>query len=184
MPDPRLGSSLSAPRERVVAGVGAWRLTLFFIFVFSVFLASYLGLQFGYANYLRSEIEDVDQELAALAADEALKKQDEFLTFQYQLVNLQSLLAKHVPASRLMPFFENATNQRVQYTGFNFHSVDWTVDLTGIAGSYVNVAEQLQTFQTMKEVQSYRITSVKLREGGKVDFTAAITFTPSAFSYQ
>mgnify|MGYP001589610329 CR=1 FL=1 len=77
---------------------------MFFMgFVFLAFLLVYLGLSFGYRPFLTARIAAIDADLEALAAtDPTAGKQDEFLAFQAQLINLRNILSGRTDASNIL----------------------------------------------------------------------------------
>ncbi len=174
-----VGNRLSA--EKPIDTGNAWRLMFFMLFVFLVFLVSYLGLAVGYRSYLKAQIEKTDQELAALAARVSEDQQDAFLKFQYQLFNLRSLLARHVIASRVFPFLEVNTNQRVQYTNFELNVPDSRLDLRGSAQSYAVLAEELAAYERAPQVLRYQIANSQVGEGGRVTFEVALFLDSTIF---
>ena len=160
---------------------GAWRLLSFMIFVFAVFLLSYFGLTFGYRKFLEAQLNKTKQDLADLASQISKEQQETYLKFQYQLVNLQKLLTSHVIIANLLPLLEANTNQSVSFSSLEVSAVDHKLNLQGVARSYDVLASQLQAFEELPSVVRYQITSTKLKEGGKVDFTASVILNPSVF---
>ncbi len=174
----RLGKELMpAPR-------GAWRLLSFMVFVFAVFVLSYLGLAFGYRKFLAAQINQTKQALADLASQIPKEQQDVYLKFQYQLTNLKKLLDSHVIVANLLPLLEANTNQSVSISTLEVSAADHKLNLKGLARSYDILASQLQAFEELPQVARYQITSAKLGEGGKVEFTAVLTLNPSVFMSQ
>ena len=168
-------------KEMAPAPGGAWRILSFMAFVFAVFLFSYLGLNFGYRKFLEAQIARSKEELTALADQIPKEQQDAYLNFQYQLANVKKLLDNHVIIAGLLPLFEANTNQSVSISGFEVAVADRKINLQGTARSYDVLASQLQAFEESPAVLRYQITSAKLKEGSKVDFTASLTLHPSVF---
>ena len=146
------------------------------LFVFLVFLGSYLGLTFGWQNFLKAQIETADTELQGLASQVSDEDQKAFLQFQFQLLNLKTLLTDHVVASKMFPLIEANTNQKVQYTGFAMNVADARVDVKGTAQSYAVLAEQLLAYERMPQVLRYQVTNSQAGEGGRVNFGAVLFF--------
>jgi len=182
MPQPGANSIVNRfKKEKPMETGGAWRLMFFMLFVFLVFVFSYLGLTLGYKNYLEGQIANTTQAIDALAARVSADEQTEFLQFQYQLINLRDLIRGHVLASRLFPIFENNTNQRVQYSGLELDIPDSRLDLDGSAASYAVIAEQLLAYERMPGVLQYRLLNSELSEGGRIDFSVSLFFNPQTF---
>ena len=174
MPDQRLSNAINQlPRESVPGGGGAWKLLYFMSFVFLVFLLTYVGLTFGYKNFLEARIDTTTKKLGTLVAtDPTLGKQDEFLAFQTQLINLKNVLDTHSSPSKILKLLEAHTNARVQYTNLTFSVPDRRVEVQGIAPTYDILAEQLQAFANMKELTRYEMGNARIKEGGAVNFSA------------
>lgn len=168
-------------REVIPAPRGAWRLLSFMVFVFAVFVLSYLGLVFGYQKFLEAQIADTTKKLADLASQIPKEQQDAYLKFQYQLVNLEKLLNNHVIISRLLPLLEANTNQSVSMTALEVNAADHRIDIQGVARSYDVFASQLEAFEELPSVLRYQIASTKLKEAGKVEFTVSVILNPSVF---
>ncbi|MEK7612166.1 MAG: hypothetical protein AAB407_02400 [Patescibacteria group bacterium] len=168
-------------RERLNAPQGAWRLMLFMSFVFGVFVVSYFGLAFGYKAFLSAQIVKAEEELALLASEVSQTESEQFLQFQYQIINLQKLLQNHVFASRISPLVEASTNQRVFYTSMSFDSGQGKVALKGSADTYQILAEQLEAYQRMTGALDYQITNTQIGEKGRITFEATITLDPKTF---
>ncbi len=181
MPDQRLANTVNRmPREAIPGGGGAWRLLYFMGFVFLVFLLTYVGLAFGYKNFLEARIDTTTKELEALATtDPTLGKQDEFLAFQSQLINLKKVLDAPPTPSKILKLLEARTHTRVQYTNFTFSIPDRRVEVQGTASSYDVLAEQLQAFAGMPELTRYEMGNARVKEGGSVSFSVNLFLNPS-----
>jgi len=175
-----IGNRKIQSREESTSG-SAWRLLFFIAFVFGVFVVSGLGLQFGYARYLRSKIAIVDSNIMKLADESSNEQQDQFLNFQYQVANLQTILNNRIQVSKIFPLLESHTNKKVHYTDFSFDADTLRLDFEGIALSYDALAEQLQAYALMQEVIEYEISSARLREGGTVAFSVTLTLGKNFF---
>ncbi len=180
MPQPGPNSiAARVSQEKSVESGGAWRLMSFMLFVFLVFLASYLGLTFGYGKYLDAQISGVNRNLDALASRVGAGDQDAFLKFQFQLLNLRTLLASHVAVSRIFPVLEANTNVRVQLTGLDINIPELRVDIRGLAQSYGVLSEQLLAYDRLPQVLRYQLMNAQVAEGGRVSFTATVFFKES-----
>jgi len=168
-------------RKEAVAPTGAWRLLSFMVFVFLVLLLSYFGLVFGYKNFVLAQIEKKEQELAALAEQVPKAEQDEFLKFQYQIINLKNLLNNHTAATKILPFLEANTNTQVSYAGLDLNVTEARASMQGSAQSYEVLAEQLAAYGRAPEIVRYKMNSAKLGEGGRVQFDITLFFKPEVF---
>jgi hypothetical protein len=167
-------------REPASVTGGAWRLLSFTVFLFALVLVSYLGLEFGYRNFLRARIADREAALAALAEQVSKGDQDTFLRFQFELENLSSLLKNHVLSSKLFPLLEANTNARVSLRSLDLSVEERRLILEGTAESYQVVAEQLEAFDRLKEVERYELGPVTPAEKGRVNWSATLFVAASA----
>ncbi len=182
MPNAQIGNPLNRSlRESVPGGGGAWKLLYFMSFVFFVFLLTYVGLTFGYKNFLMARIDTVSHDIEALAAtNPAPGKQDEFLAFQSQLISLKGILDKRQSPLKVLTLLETHTNADVYYTNFSLSVPERRLEVQGVAPSYDVLAGQLQAYGAMKEVQRYEVGNARVKEGGKVSFSAILYMDPSA----
>src|SRR3989344_1549448 len=175
-----LGSNYSnnQKKERARSGGSGLRLLSFMVFVFVVVFLSYFGLIFGYKNFVASQIEKRDKEIADLATQVPKTELDEYLSFRFQLINLDKLLKDHVIASKVLPLLEANANQKVYYSEMNFQVKERRINLEGVAQSYEAVAEQFATLQRLKEIARYETNVAKSIEGGRVQFNASLFLKP------
>lgn len=159
-------SRLSAPPAREQGG--AWKLLVFMAFVFAVFVLSYLGLTFGYARYVESQIAIAEKRLNELGAEVSPAKQEELLSFEFRLVNLKNLLARHVALTPVLTLIESNTHQRVFYRTFDVSVAERRINIQAVADSYDVMAEQLAAFEAMPAISRLQVGAVKAEGGGKV----------------
>lgn len=162
-------------------GAGGWRLVSFMTFVFAVFLASYFGLAFGYKSFVNGQIEDLDKEIADLAAQVPKEAQDEFLKFQFQLTNLKKLLNNHAVISRGIALVEANTHTQVFYSNADFDLKNGKITLRGTAASYEVLAQQLSAIQKMPEVSAFDIGTIQLVEGNRINFSVNLKINKNVF---
>jgi hypothetical protein len=181
MADERIANALNRmPKESLPTSGGPWKLLYFMGMVFLVFLLTYIGLAFGYSNFLKARIATTTKNIEALVAeDPTAGKQEEFLAFQAQLINLKGVLDKHGSTTKVLKLLEAHTNSRIQYTGLNFSFADKKVEVQGIAPSFEILAEQLQAYATTKEIVRQELGNSRVKEGGAVNFTVVLYLSPS-----
>ena len=161
---------------------GAWRLMSFMLFVFAVFLLSYVGLTFGYGKFLEAQIDEVKGEISSLADLVSKEDQDSFLKFQFQLINLQSLLAAHTLSARFFSILEANTNRHVRYQNPGLDVRDGRATIRGIAPSFAVLAEQLAAYDRLPEIARYQVTNSQAAENGLVTFNVTLFFSPTIFA--
>jgi len=184
MPDQRMPNGMNRlTRDSLPGSGGAWKLFYFMLFVFFVFILTYVGLVFGYKNFLKARIQTTSQEIESLVATDPIHgKQDEFLTFQSQLISLKSLLDKRGSSLKVLKLLENRTTPKIYYTNLSFSLSERRVELQGNAPSYETFAEQLAAYAQMKEVERYEVGTARVKEAGRVNFTVVLYFTAQALA--
>lgn len=146
-----------------------WRLFTISLVIFGVALFTYLGLIVGYEPYLQSKIQEKDAEINQLAQIVSKDDQEKFIQFYSQLTNLKNLLDNHIAASKLFPWLEQATNQKVYYSGAHLKVPERELELEGFAESYAILGEQLESFEQAEEVERYILDQSQFSEG-KIQF--------------
>ena len=162
-------------------GGGAWRLMFFMLFVFLVLLLSYFGLVLGYKKYIAAQIQEKDQELTELASQVPKGEQEEFLKFQFQLINLENIINKHILASKALPLLETNTNPQVYYSNADINVEEARIKLQAVALSYEILSQQIQAYQKMPEVIRYQMNSVRRSDDGRVQFDISLFLKPETF---
>lgn len=157
-----------------------WRLFIFSLIFFSVFLSAYFGLRFGYRGYLQSQIDKKDQEIAALAQSVPQEEQRTLLKFYNQLSNLQEILGSHVESTKLFNFLQKNTNQKVFYNTLNLSVAEKKISLDGVASSFDVLAQQLEAFKRAPEVERLLMSQADNKDG-KVNFRLVLFVKPELF---
>jgi hypothetical protein len=159
---------------------GTWRLFVFALFVFSVMMVGYLGLKFGYKNFVQGEINALDTEIEQLVETVLPEEQDRFIKFFFQLTNIQDILNNHIVTSQFFPLLQDNTNQLVVYQSLKASVADESIQIAGIADSYEVLAQQLNAFEKVPEVEQVSIRSASLGENG-VRFDMNLQMTRNFF---
>ena len=148
-----------------------WRLFLLSFFVLLATFSFYVGLRFGYNPYLNSKIEEKKSELKALGVSE---REKEILGEASSLLeNLRGLLSDHVFASKLFPFLEKITNQKVYFENADINIAGKEVVLSGITESFSVLAEQLEAFNQAEGIERYSVADVEAN-GNIVNFRVTL----------
>ncbi|MDO8601534.1 MAG: hypothetical protein Q7R62_00165 [bacterium] len=173
------------PYERVArqpqqSGGLPWRLFSFAFFLLIVACGVYLGLKFGYAPILSNRIEQLDRDLATLSEQIPEEQQKGFIQLYSQIVNLQSVLQKHVMVSVIFPILEKNTHTEVSYSNFDLNILENRLSLEGFARSYAVLAQQLEAWTNVAQVEKSYVAESQLTEG-RVRFRMVLQFSPSLF---
>ncbi len=171
-----------APAEDLSAGL-PWRLMIFAIvlFAFSVFV--YFGVHYGYAAYLDQQSADVSAKLEGLAKKVSQTDEENFIGFYSQIVNLKTVLDKHVFPSSIFKLLEAKTTADVYYNNAAYNADKQVVTLNGLAKSFDSLAQQMAIFEKSVEVSNASLRDVNISDVG-VTFQIELTITPDYLAQQ
>ncbi|MEK7195196.1 MAG: hypothetical protein AAB655_00710 [Patescibacteria group bacterium] len=156
------------------------RLLMFSGLIFFLSLFIYLGLVFGYKTYLNSEVRKLDDQVQKFSQQIPLEEQVKIINFYSQLVNIKSLLAKHVYGSSIFSWLEKNTQFNVYYRDFGLDTSASSLHLSGSAKTMDDVIQQIAIFQSRPEIGKVSVSSVSFSEGAWI-FDVSIIFDPDFF---
>ena len=154
-----------------------WRILIFsfMIFALAVFVAA--GLHFGYARYLDGKITNADSRIQSLAAS-VEQRQQEFVTFYSQVVNLKTIFEKRSFTANTFSFLERNVIAPVYFTQAEMNVLKRQVTLQGFAGSLGDLSQQIAILERdAKNVLDVILDDVELAGGG-ARFSFTIVFSP------
>ena len=154
-----------------------WRLFLVSVLLLMISVISYLGLKFGYETVLNARLRNIDQSLKTLNNKISQNQEEDFILFYSRLVNLDTMLVKHVLTYKVFSLLEQHTHSRVYYSSMDFKAPERQLILEGLAGSYGVLSEQLGVFEKATEVARYALNQSQLADG-VVQFKMTLTLTP------
>lgn len=150
-------------KDELKAGT-PWRLlTVAFITLLTT-LVLYLGLNFGYAPFLDSQLEDVNKKLDNLSSSINEQDAQKIFTFYSQLYNINDLLNSRYNSTNILNLLETNIMKSVYYTGFSFNLDEKQIALEGIAPSYEILGQQLELFKTAKEIKTVKLENARVLE--------------------
>lgn len=174
-----LDQQLLTNLERVPSGVPR-RFLAFSILLFLAVLLGYLGLVFGYAPFLKGQINDSKTKLETLGRQISANDQEELVRLYSQVNNIERLLSSHVLASRSLSFLESNTAPYVTYTGTNLSVPDRRLALEGVAASYDELVRQLTALERAPEVERVSLEGSDVSDG-VVRFRVNLVLKPAMF---
>ncbi len=157
-----------------------WKMFTFTLLVVAAMVLVYFGLRFGYGPYLESRISNLDSELSELGQSIPESEQENFISFYSQLVNVRTLLDKHVMTSAVFPILEKNTHTGIFYTNLDLNLAEQRATLEGISRSYETLAQQLVMLDKVGGIDRYLITESQAIDG-RVRFRLNIFFKPAVF---
>ena len=150
--------------------------------ILALSLMIYVGLEFGYKNFLIASIKNLDTQITALdqlaPADD---KERNFIEFYSLATNVQNLLTKHVAISPVFDFFERNTLPDVVIETMKIAVREGTVAFSGAARSYEQLATQLAIYENAPEAINAGLAGSRLGNN-VVQFEARSTMTTDLFS--
>lgn len=158
-----------------------WNLLRILFLVFVALLLAYGGLKFGYTPFLNRQIDKSQSDIDALATQIPQTSQDQFLSYYFQLLDLKTLLAKHVFVSKTFPFLENNTNKSVFWSNATLSVPEHRLTLDGVALSYVFLTEQLEAFRQAPQITHFTLSNASADKTGRVQFSVTLTLAPQLF---
>jgi len=160
-----------------------WRVLVFSLILFGISLVVFLGLKFGYMEYLENRSEALDQSIGELADTVNQDEQQEFITFYSQLVNLKTVLDNHQFGVNALKFLEENTLPPIYFTGAVMNVPERTMQLEGQADTLDIFIEQLAVLKDASGLEGDAVVdNIEFSPTGEVAFSMRLTFTPTFFA--
>jgi CBS domain-containing protein len=162
-----------------------WRILVASIIIFGITVLLYLGMTFGYAPYLNSQIASVNSQFSKLTQSLDEQQQQDLIGFYSQLYNIKTLSAIHLYPSRFFDFLEKNTYSNVRISSAQVGASNGEIKLEGIASDYDVLTNQISAFKFADGVSDVMLESSKARsltDGGGISFAVRINFTGGFFS--
>jgi len=155
----------------------SWHLFTFILIIFIIVIFGYLGLEFGYKPFLRSEIGALDAQIQVSSSGYEADAQKNLVDFYSRITNLKSLLQQHPRVSKIFAFLENATNVKVTYTAVDLSVAQKAITIDGFAESRAVLASQLLAYESYAGVSQVQLQN-DAQFGNAVRFKVRITLDP------
>ncbi|MEK9180564.1 MAG: hypothetical protein AAB897_04090 [Patescibacteria group bacterium] len=148
--------------------------------IFFIALLVYLGLAFGYRPYLVSEVAQLQDQINSFGQQIPAEEQAKIINFYSQLLNIRTLLSRHVFSSKAFEWLEANTQARVYFDKFDFNAKNSEVRLGGLAKTMEDVNQQLAIFDSRPEIKKANTSNVTL-SNNIWRFDVTLTFDPGFF---
>lgn len=166
-----------------------WRIFILMLIILVLSVSVYLGIDFGFKSYLNSQIEDLDQQLAALnqAVDESSKNQ--LIGVYSQFINVRQLLNSRKTTSNLFAFIEQNTYSTVNYSSLKLDVNSMEIAIDGAAPDYNTLIKQVALFEKSALIEKVSLENVQMRESQRakgateVRFSLKLTISPKLFEW-
>lgn len=160
-----------------------WRLLATAVLFFAFVIFVYVGLRFGYGPYLDTQVTTIDASLASLSKTVTATEQEQFVNFYSQIVNLKTVLDKHVFTSNALAFLEKTTTGPVYYTSAEADVSALGLKLRGVTTSFDALAGQIAVLEKTTGVSRVVLDDVKFTSTD-VTFVLSVVFTTDFFKNQ
>ena len=169
-------------------------------FVFSILI---FGGVWGYTLLVEREIEDMEVRLEEQRQQFQPAEIAEYKRFDDRLGVAANILNNHIALSEIFSLLEEATLPSVRYTSFDFSkdaiaateteidgeivqtqaSERLSVALEGEAGTFEDIALQVEEFKKNRFIRNSTFSTFQLNETGMIGFTIQATLDPSLVGY-
>lgn len=153
----------------------------FAIMLLVLTIVVYFGITFGYRPYLENRVSALDTQISDFSKRVPAEEQANILTFYSQLANLKTALAKHSATKAFFSWLEQGTVQTVRFSKVAFNASSRQVQVTGVARSQTEVAQQVAAFQSRPGVERVDFRNSQAIGGG-VQFDLVITLVQGFFT--
>lgn len=143
--------------------------------LFGASLAVYLGLAFGYRPYLVGEISKLDNQIETFAKTVPPEDQARLVQFYSQIVNLKSLLGKHVVFSPVFDWIEENTQVNTYFGIVSINYKNSQISIDAISKTLEDASEQLLAFEKLPEVKSVKMANMSLDPSRSWKFNLNLT---------
>lgn len=142
----------------------SWRIFMFSIFVFIIVFSFYIGLNFGFKNYLNSKISKLDNELKQLMQSISEGDQNKIILFYSQAANISDILKDKKNTIQVFQWLEKNTLEDISLNKFNFNNLSNQLSLGGFSNSRDSILNQVLVFQNLPEVDNVVLNNLNLNQ--------------------
>ncbi|GIW65311.1 MAG: hypothetical protein KatS3mg093_290 [Candidatus Parcubacteria bacterium] len=162
-----------------MVGHGEFLCLVFFVLI--TVLAFYFGLNFGFKNYLNSQINKFDVESKKIAQSISEGDQNKLMLFYSQATNISKLLKNRKTISQVFSWLEKNTISDVSFNKFNLNKIGNQINLGGIAKSKESALNQILVFQSSPDIKTVVLNNLSSLDQNNWQFDLTILFKESFF---
>ncbi|MDO8504321.1 MAG: hypothetical protein Q7S36_00510 [Candidatus Liptonbacteria bacterium] len=172
-----------------ILGQGIYRqLLLLAGAILAISLILYGGFSLGYEPYLSGQKDKLDAQIQDFSKRIPLDKQTELIAFYSQLMNVRTLLDRHLLPSNLFNWLETNTQINTSFSKLNFNANNYQLSLFGNSKSPEDVAEQAAIMESQPQVLQLNFNSLGASATGGWQFNVTVylnqkSFLPSGKTY-
>ena len=160
---------------------GLWIVLTLSLLVFS--LAAGGGL-FVYRDYSGKQKDALQKEIDVLNKQRDYDLEKRVKDFDQAIKNINKYLAAHIYPTKLFKMIDDLTLEKVQFISFSADIEQGQLSLSGIAGSYDDLARQVKVFESDKRIVKADPPDSQLNSKGQIQFNIKIKFDPQSLRYQ
>lgn len=175
MPDFQLMESFG-PEKKPSGWLG--KFLRFSIIIFIIASALYFSVRYIYIGVLDRQAADLENKIKSLEKEIPTQDREGVVAFYSQLVNLRTLLEKHIYPSQVFERLELTTHPQVAFTNFNYDFNENRIQLDGYAKNLQAIAQQLLAFQRTSDFDSVTLSNIR-QSADKTIFSMEIFFNSS-----
>ena len=157
-----------------------WRMMVFSAIVFLTTAGIFLGAEFGFKRYLKSQINQTDSQIDALTRSIPEEQQNSFLVFSAQANNIQKVLNDRYNTPQFFSFLEKNTLKNVFYKSVALDTKERTVNIDGVAPDFNILAQQMEIFRnatdTIDKVIMGRSNMVTIKDKQGSEILGSVNF--------
>lgn len=161
---------------------------VFGILVVSLFISLIIitGALYAYKGIVKSDIENLQGELAEAEKNIDKKTINEMSDFNKKLSLVKSIVYKHQVISNFLEALSSSTVSPVSFSEFDYTDMlngNLNVAIKGKASSYADLALQENVFNQNKYFKSVTFSNLSLADKGRVSFDLVISVDPQISVY-
>jgi len=175
MPEFQLMESLGP--EKMPSGWLA-KFLRFAVILFLIVSVIYLLLHYVYLSFLDRQIGNLENKIKGLEQEIPTQDREEVTTFYSQLINLRTLLEKHLYPSQVFERFELITHPKVAFINFDYDFEENRIKVDGYTQELKALSQQLLAFQRTSDFEKVNLSDIR-QSANKINFTMEIFFKSS-----
>src|SRR3989344_5242402 len=158
-------------------------LLLSIAFLLLISMGVIYSVLYSYTNKTLDSIDNIDTELAAIYESRDKAQEEKLANFKQQTDSMKTLLVSHVAWVDGFQRINGLIEPRVTLMSLSADSQKRTYTFNAVADSYSTVAKQISSFYKSPDVSDIVLNSIKIGQGGKVEFSMVLNFKPDHFLF-
>jgi len=122
-------------------------------------------------------LQNLDEKIFKARTSEIISLEKEILTYQKKIKDFSQLIGEHLFPSKLFPFLEEKTHQKISFSKIDITPRDSKISLLGQTESFSTLGQQLSIFQDSL-IKDLSLLGVSISKEGKIEFSLEISFDP------